>query len=148
MLSSPVRGTRDHQIKVALLPAAAFELGTLCGVPANDRDAQRQLDRKVSVICSMRAPFCYLRTDFSAPKSNSASTSRGMPTFLGSTSAMWRNPNAHWVRRVALEGPDRLVEGYWLAHPTSLAASEPVSPRRKPGENILLDRSTFLNQGT
>ena len=77
------RRTRDHQIKVALLLTNSFELRTLSGVSANNGEAQRQ-HGKVSVICLVRAPFCSLRTDFSAPKSNSASTSRGMPTSLGS----------------------------------------------------------------
>jgi hypothetical protein len=71
----PDRRTRDHQIKVALLPTNSFELRTLSGVSANNGEAQRQ-HGKVSVICLMRAPFCSLRTDFSASKSNSARKQR------------------------------------------------------------------------
>jgi hypothetical protein len=38
----PDRRTRDHQIKVALLPTNSFELRTLSGVSANNGEAQRQ----------------------------------------------------------------------------------------------------------
>ncbi|HEY0467815.1 MAG TPA: hypothetical protein VGC79_26625 [Polyangiaceae bacterium] len=105
-------GTRDHQIKVALLPTDAFQLGTLCGIPSNDGKAQREHRKGFGHLldaCAVLLLANRLLGDLSA--ADAVSEARIAPARrlgLGSRRG-WRGGCALSARLEITEGPGSLL---------------------------------------